>query len=140
MGTHPPIPILVKYLREQLGLTQEQLAREVGVTFSTVNQWENGRRRPHPFLLRRLLEMKAALDKVPRPGLTKAQGQAFQQRWQAVTTAEDVELASRPVAEKFHQLAELLVLARQLGWPEGLAREEAEVRQRWTRLRRVLHA
>ena len=140
MVTHPPIPILVKYLREHLGLTQEQLAHEVGVTFSTVNQWENGRRRPHPFLLRRLLEMKAALDKVPRPRLTKAQAQAFQQRWQAVQAAEDEELASRPVAEKFRQLAGLMASAQQLGWTEDLAGKEDEVRQRWARLRRVLHA
>lgn len=52
---------LVKRLREQLGLTQEQFAREVGVSFSTVNQWENGRRRPQPFLQRRLLELEEGL-------------------------------------------------------------------------------
>lgn len=45
-----------------MGLTQEQFAREVGVTFSTVNLWENGRRRPQPYLLKRLLELEAALD------------------------------------------------------------------------------
>ena len=53
---------LVKRLRERMGLTQEQFAREVGVTFSTVNQWENGHRRPQPYLLNRLLEMEAALE------------------------------------------------------------------------------
>lgn len=41
-------PALVKRLRERMGLTQEQFAQEVGVTFSTVNEWGNGRRRPHP--------------------------------------------------------------------------------------------
>jgi transcriptional regulator with XRE-family HTH domain len=51
------IPVLVKRLRERMGLTQERFAQAVGVTFSTVNQWENGHRRPHPFLLRRLVEM-----------------------------------------------------------------------------------
>lgn len=45
-----------------MGLTQEQFAREVGVTFSTVNLWENGHRRPQPYLLKRLLEMKEGLD------------------------------------------------------------------------------
>ncbi len=50
---------LVKRLRERMGLTQEQFALAVGVTFSTVNQWENGRRRPHPFLLKRLMEMES---------------------------------------------------------------------------------
>lgn len=51
------VPIMVKKLREKLGLTQEQLAQEVGVTFSTINHWENGKRQPHPFLLKRLLGM-----------------------------------------------------------------------------------
>ena len=51
------IPVLVKRLRERMGLTQERFAQAVGVTFSTVNQWENGHRHPHPFLLRRLVEM-----------------------------------------------------------------------------------
>ena len=53
------IPKIVKQLRERLGLTQEQFAQKVGVTFSTVNHWENGKRTPQPFLVRRLLEMKA---------------------------------------------------------------------------------
>lgn len=51
---------LVKRLRERMGVTQEQFAQEVGVTFSTVNQWENGRRQPQPYLQRRLLEMEAS--------------------------------------------------------------------------------
>lgn len=56
------IPALVKRLRERMGLTQEQFPQEVGVTFSTVNQWENGHRRPHPYLLKRLLEMEASVQ------------------------------------------------------------------------------
>lgn len=52
---------MVKRLRERMGLTQEQFAREVGVTFSTVNLWENGHRRPQPYLMKRLLEMEASL-------------------------------------------------------------------------------
>jgi DNA-binding transcriptional regulator YiaG len=56
----PESAALVERLRRRMGLTQEQFAREVGVTFSTVNQWENGRRRPQPFLLKRLLEMESS--------------------------------------------------------------------------------
>lgn len=56
------IPALVKDLRQLLELTQEQFAQEVGVTCSTINHWENGKRIPQPFLLRRLLEMKDELD------------------------------------------------------------------------------
>ena len=57
----PDVPVLVKSLRTRLGLTQEQFAKEVGVTFSTINQWENGRRRPQPFLLKHLLGLDRQL-------------------------------------------------------------------------------
>jgi len=56
---------LVKALRERMNLTQEQFAQKVGVTYSTVNHWENGKRMPQPFLVKRLLELKEEL------GLTK---------------------------------------------------------------------
>jgi transcriptional regulator with XRE-family HTH domain len=48
---------LIKTLRNKLDLTQEQFAQKVGVTFSTINNWEKGTRKPHPFLLQRLLEI-----------------------------------------------------------------------------------
>lgn len=51
------IPKLIKELRDKLGLTQEQFAQKVGVTFPTINNWERGTRTPHPFLFQRLLEM-----------------------------------------------------------------------------------
>ncbi len=56
--TNNDIPALVKELRERLHLTQEQFAHKVGVTYSTVNHWENGKPIPQPFLVRRLLELK----------------------------------------------------------------------------------
>ncbi len=59
--TDPDIPTLVKELRKQLSMTQEQFAHKVGVTYSTINHWENGKRVPQPFLVRRLLELKQEL-------------------------------------------------------------------------------
>lgn len=56
------IPALIKELRQRLDLTQEQFAQQVGVTYSTVNHWENGKRVPLPFLVKRLVEMKEELD------------------------------------------------------------------------------
>jgi DNA-binding XRE family transcriptional regulator len=56
------IPALIRELRQRLDLTQEQFAQKVGVTYSTVNHWENGKRLPLPFLVKRLVEMKAELD------------------------------------------------------------------------------
>jgi putative transcriptional regulator len=60
--TSQEIAALVRDLRNRLSLTQEQFAQEVGVTYSTINNWENGKRIPQPFLLRRLLEMRDELD------------------------------------------------------------------------------
>lgn len=134
------IPALVKGLRERLGLTQEQFAHKVGVTFSTVNQWENGRRRPQPFLLKRLLEMEAASRKNSAVGISRGEAQAFKRRWEAVNAAERGELATTPLADKFRQLAALLISAQKLGWTEDLAAEENLVRERWARLRRKYHA
>jgi putative transcriptional regulator len=134
------IPALVKHLRARLGLTQEQFAHVVGVTFSTVNQWENGHRRPQPFLLKRLLEMEASLDPGSASRLTRREAQAFKRRWEAVNAAERQELAATPVARKFHQLAALMNSAAALGWTEVLAAEESQVRDRWIRLRRADHA
>ena len=36
----------VKKVREQLGISQEDLARELGVSYATVNRWENGQCKP----------------------------------------------------------------------------------------------
>lgn len=40
------IPTLVKAIREQLDISQEDLARALGVSFATVNRWENGQAMP----------------------------------------------------------------------------------------------
>jgi transcriptional regulator with XRE-family HTH domain len=37
---------IIKSIRKQLGITQEQLAYEMNVSFSTINRWENGHRVP----------------------------------------------------------------------------------------------
>ena len=39
-------PELVKSVRTTLGLSQEELAHELGVSFSTVNRWENKQTKP----------------------------------------------------------------------------------------------
>ena len=37
---------LVKEIRQQLTLSQEDLARQLGVSYATVNRWENGQSMP----------------------------------------------------------------------------------------------
>jgi DNA-binding transcriptional regulator YiaG len=40
------IPETVKEVRRQLAISQEELAQALGVSFATVNRWENGRTVP----------------------------------------------------------------------------------------------
>ncbi len=42
----PDYPALVKAVRRQLSISQEDLARELGVSYATVNRWENGQAKP----------------------------------------------------------------------------------------------
>jgi putative transcriptional regulator len=37
---------LIKEVRRQLALSQEDLARKLGVSYATVNRWENGQTKP----------------------------------------------------------------------------------------------
>ena len=46
----------VKKLREELNLTQELLARELNVSFATVNKWERNKTKPLRSIRDRLVE------------------------------------------------------------------------------------
>lgn len=54
----------IRKLRTELGLTQEQFAAKVGVTFSTVNRWENGRGKPSPLAMKRIKHLLARNKKM----------------------------------------------------------------------------
>lgn len=47
---------LVRTLRRELKMTQEEFAHELGITVGTVNRWENGRFRPSKLARATLLE------------------------------------------------------------------------------------
>ena len=42
---------MIKELRADLGLTQEQFAAKLGATVSTVNRWENDKGKPSPLAM-----------------------------------------------------------------------------------------
>ena len=48
--------ITVKQIREELCISQEQLARDLSISFSTINRWENGRTKPSKLAKHRLYE------------------------------------------------------------------------------------
>ena len=49
----------IKELRVKLGLTQEQLAQKLGVTFVTVNRWENGKTKPSALAIKALKDLES---------------------------------------------------------------------------------
>jgi len=53
---------MIKRLRYKLNLTQEQFAAKVGVTFSTVNRWENGKGNPSPLAMRQIRDLQQQTD------------------------------------------------------------------------------
>ena len=57
MNTQVDIPSLVRELRERTGLTQEKFAAKLGVTFPTINRWENGRAKPSPLAMQKIEDL-----------------------------------------------------------------------------------
>jgi transcriptional regulator with XRE-family HTH domain len=45
---------LIRELRLLTGLTQEQFAARLGVTYPTINRWENRRSKPSPLALEKI--------------------------------------------------------------------------------------
>jgi putative transcriptional regulator len=48
----PQVGELIRSLRHELNLTQQQLSVELGVVTPTVNRWENGHSQPSPMALK----------------------------------------------------------------------------------------
>lgn len=53
----PEVGHIIRDLRLLAGLTQEQFAASLGVTYSTINRWENGRSQPSPLAMEKLERM-----------------------------------------------------------------------------------
>lgn len=107
---HQDIPALIRELRRRLHLTQEQFAQQIGVTYSTVNHWENGKRAPQPFLARRLLELRAELDpqhEASAGGRPPARGPGPRRPNGATATGPDVGTSS--VGKEIRQMVNRIV-------------------------------
>lgn len=53
----PEASQLIREMRSHVGLTQEQFALHLGVTYSTLNRWENKRGKPSPMAITRIEAM-----------------------------------------------------------------------------------
>lgn len=50
----PEVGKLIRELRLLTGLTQEQFAATLGVTYPTINRWENGHSKPSPLAMEKI--------------------------------------------------------------------------------------
>ena len=57
MNRQADIPKLIRELRERTGLTQEKFAAKLGVTFPTINRWENSRAKPSPLAMKQIKDL-----------------------------------------------------------------------------------
>ena len=79
--------VRVKDLRERLGLTQTQMAERIGVSFATVNRWENGQSRPRRLAWRGIVDLEAGV----RAATRRAEPVA-------ASTTQALDFAARPEA------------------------------------------
>jgi putative transcriptional regulator len=61
------VSVTVRTLRTRLALTREQFATRLGVTWSTVNCWENGRVKPSPLGLQKIRNLLGEIGRVRCP-------------------------------------------------------------------------
>lgn len=53
-NSNDDFPKRIKSIRQQLGLSQEELAQKLGVSFTSVNRWENGQTKPSKLARRQI--------------------------------------------------------------------------------------
>lgn len=62
-GAENQIGQQIRKLRLEMGLTQEQFAVRLGVSFPTVNRWENQKAKPSPLAFQKLQKLILVLKK-----------------------------------------------------------------------------
>lgn len=67
----PAVGQLIRELRQTLKLTQEKFATQLGVTFPTINRWENGHATPSPLALKQIDALLNQLSESPDATLRK---------------------------------------------------------------------
>jgi transcriptional regulator with XRE-family HTH domain len=60
-------PAYIRSLRKELGMTQEALAEKLGVSFASVNRWENDQTKPNALALEKLHKLEATMSAKENP-------------------------------------------------------------------------
>jgi putative transcriptional regulator len=66
-SSNDDLPRYIKSLRKQLGLSQEELAQKLGVSFTSVNRWENGQTKPSKLARRQIDILCKKCEKLKDP-------------------------------------------------------------------------
>ncbi|MBW4558207.1 MAG: helix-turn-helix domain-containing protein [Trichormus sp. ATA11-4-KO1] len=67
----PKVGKLIREIRKLTSLTQEQFAAKLGVTYPTVNRWENGRAKPSPLAIQKIENLLQEMGEQGQKLLTK---------------------------------------------------------------------
>jgi DNA-binding transcriptional regulator YiaG len=70
----------IKKLRKRLALTQEEFAHEIGVTFATVNRWENAKSKPSRLALRTLAVLREKTEAAAKKSSRRTPGKRRKRR------------------------------------------------------------
>ena len=66
---HDCRPEQIKEIRKQLNLSQEEFAKKLGVSFTSVNRWENGQTKPSKLARKQIMNLLDFLTWwLPKPG------------------------------------------------------------------------
>lgn len=63
LGSIKNLHLTIREIRIGIGLTQEQFATKLGVSFPTVNRWENQKAKPSPLAFQKLQKLFLSLEK-----------------------------------------------------------------------------
>lgn len=66
LDSEEKISCKIREIRLEMGLTQEQFAAKLGVSFPTVNRWENQKAKPSPLAIQNLQKLFSNFKKKSR--------------------------------------------------------------------------
>lgn len=58
----PMTPKHIMWIRKELDFSQEEFAGRLGVSFTTVNRWENGKTQPSSLAVKQLREIQKEIE------------------------------------------------------------------------------
>jgi len=102
----------LRFLRSSLGLSQEQLARRLGVSFATVNRWESGRTQLSARALTALAELEAQVAESSANRVGSSHGREAQSASSNAGAPDRLPVARSSFVGRAHELAELTALIR----------------------------